>query len=480
MKNKVFDAYNNGKINKYMQNKVLDAADDGMTEDLLEELLEDATIASSCGVDNDQDYCIYFFINQFADDMLDDTFGLKISPEEKLDLYCYLFGHRKDGDYKFDNLVDYRILIHKWLCDRISKKAYPNISGKYDHEPVQDLDKWISTLKSIYNTLHNDSKIKRQDVIDYFTLGWDSDEKYKFLNWMRYYEQGNAEKYNVKNAKFNRYANEISLPQSWLSRDNRADDGMQMSTYKKTKREKELEQAKLFKTQMRSRLRSFKKLVDRYSDILPKQNLEHIYDEVHRLEKSVSRLNVYASIQDCIIRSANRIKKFGFHEGADVLRKFAEANDQVIQSLPVGESDEPDLPKGPSKTSIMMIINRLEGVSKLLKARDMIRELASIDILLNDLGMASLFPELTDAQSKLIESFGYASNKVEGIIAKLRGTGISSPSTPVAQPKEQAQPQQPAQVKPVPAPESIDTGEMLTKPVEKVQRQLPKKIEKAK
>ena len=52
----------------------------------------------------------------------------------------------------------------------------------------------------------------------------------------------------------------------------------------------------------------------------------------------------------------------------------------------------------------------------------MIRELATIDILLNELGLASYFTELTDAQSHLIEAFGYASNKVESAISKLRGT----------------------------------------------------------
>jgi len=79
---------------------------------------------------------------------------------------------------------------------------------------------------------------------------------------------------------------------------------------------------------------------------------------------------------------------------------------------------------------------------------------------------------LTDAQSKLIEAFGYASNKIENIIAKLRGSGTSKS-------KEETAPLPPplpatAPVATAPVAKPIDTGGLLDKPVGKVEKELPK------
>ncbi|KKM62380.1 hypothetical protein LCGC14_1522310, partial [marine sediment metagenome] len=393
------------------------------------------------------------------------------------------FSHKDGEDYKFDDLTDYRLLTHKWLCDRLSKKAYPNTAGKDNRELVQDIDKWIGTLKDIYGLLHKNKKISRKIALDRFTEDWDPDEKQKFVNWMRYYEDGTTEKYNVKNAKLNKRAfeAEISVPQSWLNHEDRANDGMHMSTYKaddgQTKREKELEKAKTFKLKMRSRLRSLKRLIDKYNDILPKNNMEKVYDEIHSLEKSISKLDVYASIQDCIIRSANRIKKFGFGEGAEFLHKAAieepVAGKEVIESLPPGQHPGPNLPPGSAPMfTVTTIIERLEGTSKSLKSRDMIRELAGVDILLNEMGMASYFPELALSQAKLIEAFGYASSKIEDIISRLRGSGTSKSkeeTAPLPLP-----PPATAPVATAPVAKPIDTGGLLEKPVGKVEKELPK------
>ncbi len=479
MTNKIVRAFQEGTINDYMRRRLHEATQKGMSDALIDELVADAQYASDLGVDNDEDYNAYFFIIRFADDILDDTFGMKVDPMRKKDLHHFMMKHRRGGEYKLDDLTDHRLLIHKWLCDRLSKKAYPNIAGKENREPIYDVDRWISALKNIYASLHA-KKLDRQEAIDHFTLDWDSDEKQKFVNWMRYYEDGTTEKYNVKTAKFIKEAFEpaYSLPESWVSKEDRADDKMYMSTRQqnreRTRREEELHKANRFKNQMKARLRSFKRLVEKYNDILPKQDLDHIYDELYKLEKSVSKLDVYASIQDCIIRSANRMSKFGFDEGAEFLHKIAaepEVGEDVMQSLPEGASKEPNLPpQSAQMTNVQSVINRLEAISKALKSRDMIRELASIDILLNEMGMASYFPELTDAQAKLIESFGYASNKVENIVAKLRGSGTSKPKEPVPP----AAPVPALAVPPSPpAAKPIDTGELMSKPVGEVKKELP-------
>lgn len=469
---KVMQAYESGLINEYMADRISKAlGSDGLTDDITECLLDDAQYASDMGVKDDNDYNVYFYVIRLTDDILDDTFGIKLENGHKKDLCNYILSNRND-DYKLDNLTDYRLLIHKWLCDSLSKKAYPNIEGKNNKEPVYNVDKWIETLKNIYASLHN-KKADRQSAINYFTDGWEEDEKFKFINWMRYYEEGTTEKYNVKIAKLTKQAleqeiTELSLPQSWMSREDRAADHVYMSTQKKkeqTAREKELQNAKQYKAKMRARLRSFKRLLEKYNDILPKQDLENIYDELYSLEKNISKLDVYASLQDCTIRSANRINKFGFPEGAAFLHKVAQ---EPMEAEPA--------PTPATSPNVQTAINRLEEISKALKSRDMIRELASIDILLNDIGIASYFPELTDAQSKLIEAFGYASNKVENIVAKLRGSGtstksdVTAPELPVAQLPQSPAPPPPAPPAPV---KNIDTGGLMEKPVGEVKKTLP-------
>jgi hypothetical protein len=231
---------------------------------------------------------------------------------------------------------------------------------------------------------------------------------------------------------------------------------------------------------MKSRLRSLRRLLDKFNDVMSAHELDSVYDEINALEKSISRLNVYATMEDCVIRTANKFKAIGFDEGADFLTKVAEGED-VVESLPAPvETPQPDLPQGGALVSLQTVISRLEGVSKMLKSRDAIRELASIDILLNELGLASYFPELTDAQAKLIESFGYASNKIESIVAKLRGTS-KTPSMP-AGPKTPPMPKAPEAPMPMPGvempaakpkPEPIRTEEVAEKPVGTVERKLP-------
>lgn len=480
---KIVQAYKDGQLNKYMAKRLLSAVERGITDSLSDELVQDAQYASDVGVESDKDYNVYFFLGRFADDILDDTFGMKVEPERKKDLCHFVMSHKNDENYKLDDLTDYRLLVHKWLCDRLSKKAYPNISGKENREQVHDVDKWISTLKNIYASLHA-KQLDRHAAIDYFTEDWDTDEKQKFINWMRYYESGTTEKYNVKTAKFIKEAfePETPFPQSWVNREDRADDKMQMSSNRKekreqTRREKELVKAKAYKSKMRSRLRAFKRLLERYNDILPKQDLDKVYDELYSLEKGISKLDVYASMKDCVIRSANRMSKFGFAEGADYLYKVAE--EPAIEKTP---DESPELPAQGDQGGITSIINQLEDISMKLKSRDMIRELASIDIMLHELGMASYFPELSFAQSKLIESFGYASNKVEDIVAKLRGSGKSKPDTgdqwgsykkpTKLTPKSRPLPV-PSPAKPAPPTKPIDTGELMAKPVGEVQKKLP-------
>jgi hypothetical protein len=177
---KILQAYNSGYLNDYMTRKVIRAVQsEGLTDDLLNELLDDAINASSIGVDDDRSYRIYFFANRFAGEILKDTFGIKIADNKKTELCRYALSY-KESEYDFRNIDDYRVIAHKWLCDNLDKKAYPNISGKEDRMPVDDLDKWVSTLKDIYSSLSLKNMDKPKSIAKY-TFGWDNDEKQNYI-----------------------------------------------------------------------------------------------------------------------------------------------------------------------------------------------------------------------------------------------------------------------------------------------------------
>jgi hypothetical protein len=181
----------------------------------------------------------------------------------------------------------------------------------------------------------------------------------------------------------------------------------------KTKKEQEMEKAKGIKSKMKSRLRSLKALLDKYNDLLPHQNIDKLHDEMVQLEKSIGKLNAYAALEDRIIRAATKFERLGFGVGAAMIKQAA--------GIDVG--DETNIQDPKLKADVETVINKLEGISKVLKMRELVRELARVDIMLGEIGMASFFPEVTDSLSKLIEGFSYAGNRIEGVVAKLRGSG---------------------------------------------------------
>ena len=62
---------------------------------------------------------------------------------------------------------------------------------------------------------------------------------------------------------------------------------------------------------------------------------------------------------------------------------------------------------------------KLDEVAGMLADRRVIRMLAEFDIILDKLGIASMFPELAESQSKLIDSFSYALTRVSKMMGQL-------------------------------------------------------------
>jgi hypothetical protein len=68
------------------------------------------------------------------------------------------------------------------------------------------------------------------------------------------------------------------------------------------------------------------------------------------------------------------------------------------------------------------VINKLEELSKIFKIREVPRQLAIVDMMLDTLGLSSFFPSLAEATNKSLESNQYILTRIEDVLSKLRGS----------------------------------------------------------
>lgn len=67
------------------------------------------------------------------------------------------------------------------------------------------------------------------------------------------------------------------------------------------------------------------------------------------------------------------------------------------------------------------VVAKLEDLAKIFKTREVPRQLAIVDMMLDSLGLASYFPSLSEATNKALESNNYISTRIEDILSRLRG-----------------------------------------------------------
>jgi len=200
------------------------------------------------------------------------------------------------------------------------------------------------------------------------------------------------------------------------------------------------------------------------------------------LSKILKDIKTKKMAVDLSYRASGQLRKLGFHPEADQILKIAQQaerpiTDQVEQSVPTeapqGETPTPEAqedsgPKGnksnidvpssdnvepakfedietpgpkageydniiPGEVSITDASQKLEDVASMLADRRIIRYLAEFDIILDKLGIASMFPELAESQSKLIDAFSYALTRVTKMMRQLSNAQTlldsSDPST---------------------------------------------------
>tara|TARA_B100000579_G_C22847676_1_gene865380 strand:+ start:3467 stop:4858 length:1392 start_codon:yes stop_codon:yes gene_type:complete len=198
---------------------------------------------------------------------------------------------------------------------------------------------------------------------------------------------------------------------------------------------------------------------------LSQDQVDSFMNHIRGLAVDANNLRSSAAVSSVIYKAANKLKKDGISYGVDELNKIAqevESTPNVQQQpaetdtpQPVGEAPTQDpgdsenqndsgIPRndevepakfediktdGPQDGEYEKIIDedititdaadKLDQVASMLADRRVIRNLAEFDIMLDKLGIASMFPELAESQSKLIDAFGYALTRVTKMMGQL-------------------------------------------------------------
>ena len=188
------------------------------------------------------------------------------------------------------------------------------------------------------------------------------------------------------------------------------------------------------------------------------------------LSKILKDIKTKKMAVDLSYRTSGQMRKLGFEKEADQIIKFAQQAEQETEAAPAApvapeqtpaaaptpEQTAPEnaTPKGnksnidvptsdnveparfedietpgpksgeydniiPGEVSITDASKKLEDVASMLADRRIIRYLAEFDIILDKLGIASMFPELAESQSKLIDAFSYALTRVTKMMGQL-------------------------------------------------------------
>jgi hypothetical protein len=92
-------------------------------------------------------------------------------------------------------------------------------------------------------------------------------------------------------------------------------------------------------------------------------------------------------------------------EEVSSVKDFDNLVDRAFENLTVGD-----------------VVDKLVDLAKIFKVREVPRQLAMIDMMLDHLGLASLFPSLAEAMNKSLDSNQYIASRIEDILSRLQGT----------------------------------------------------------
>ncbi len=100
--------------------------------------------------------------------------------------------------------------------------------------------------------------------------------------------------------------------------------------------------------------------------------------------------------------------------------------------------EEDALDKAFANIKLSDVVKRMQAISRVFKNREIARQLSIIDLMLDRLGIAGLFPQLAEATKSALESNQYSSIRIEEVLSKLmsvmdEGGNVSAQLNPEGQ-----------------------------------------------
>jgi hypothetical protein len=386
--------------------------------------------------------------------------------ENKSDEFVKSAWKNKDIIKKLKTNNDFYFFITSMIIgdNRFKKVAYPMAENYFFKNPFfgYNLQSWASCVHKIYEAHYKEGMSYDDAVVKYSSnIFEDEEEKNNFLNWLKYYNHGEHLKYNVKTASYQMSlsptGDAYTSTSNYIGTDYVIDHDAQMNSAKE-QGEKKINY-KNWKKKFNTALRRVDKILKESEEYIDADKYEEISQVLNKLDIQVGKVRLQATASDISYRTANQLKKLGFDDGASVFYKYAqEAAPPEVAAAPAQEATEQvpeqsqaqierkqqekeniekgrellsevDPVPGPSPTEYSDIMKedidvddaskKLEQIAGTLSDRRVIRYLAEFDIMLDKIGIASMFPELAEAQSKLIESYSYALTRVTKMLGML-------------------------------------------------------------
>jgi hypothetical protein len=219
--------------------------------------------------------------------------------------------------------------------------SYPNYSEYIPEGPSYNLNKWMDAMKNIYVKLHLGANKKQS--IDAITNDWGTMEKIDFLNWLKYYESGDQNKY--KKAQHSYYVNDdinyfLPNPKSPIPSPIRSIND-QIATIPQeaenivSQKQNEMtadDKRKIIEDTRRKilgRLSSAEKLLSsQHGQFFAGPDFERLLSAIYELKKQIQIVNKTAlsaqTIVDLIVRQANILSAQGYNAASQFMVKFAQ------------------------------------------------------------------------------------------------------------------------------------------------------------
>lgn len=132
-----------------------------------------------------------------------------------------------------------------------------------------------------------------------------------------------------------------------------------------------------------------------------------------------------ASIDDILnIGNGYWMKKTSQEASSQPKRKpeFVQAPEIATAESSSEENTDDIIDSALQNITINDVIKRLEMLVSIYNQREISRQLAVLDIMMDRLGLASFFPSLGEAMSKALEANQYIGNRLEEILTKIKGS----------------------------------------------------------